>query len=325
MSPHRTAPRALLGLALAATVAVSGCGSGSKSSSDTTVTTATTVEPATTTTAAVTTTTTAAATTTTTAPSAAVTTSQALGVVTGFAQALGTKDYSAAYQAWADGGAASGSSEADLAAGYAATDQYDLHVTGVGATGAGVDVAVVVLAVAQDGGSQVLQMYQGSYLVAPTASGARITTGQLQVVDALPTDLADALGSPQGLIDGYYAYIDAGNHGAAFTLWAGTGTSSGVTPAAFVDGYAATKSDTVTMGQFDESPGAGSLYAKVPTVVQATTTSGTDQLFCGTYTLRKSNMPPFDGLGWAIESGDLEPVAATGADPGTVLANGCTG
>lgn len=326
MSPNSRAPkrRAVLGVALAAALVAAGCGSGSKSSSDTTAA-PTTTGPSTSTTAAAGTTT-AAPTTTTTAATATVSPAQALGVVTGFAQAIGTKDYSAAYQAWAQGGAASGSSEADFAAGYAATDQYDLHVTAVHPTETGVDVDVVVLAVATDsGGTQLLQMFQGTYVVAPTDAGARLATGQLAAIDALPTDLADAIGSPQGLIDGYYAYIDAGNHGAAFTLWSGSGTSSGTTPADFIAGYAATRSDTVTMGQFDESPGAGSLYAEVPTVVQATTTSGAAQLFCGTYTLRKSNLPPFDGLGWAIETADLQAVTDTSTDPGTLLSNGCAG
>ena len=70
----------------------------------------------------------------------------------------------------------------------------------------------------------------------------------------------------------------------------------------------------LTMGQAQTNGAAGSIYTEVPVVVIAQQRDGSRQAFCGNYTLRRANVPPFDTFGWRIysasilklDSGDLD-------------------
>ncbi len=54
--------------------------------------------------------------------------------------------------------------------------------------------------------------------------------------------------------------------------------------------------------------GAGNLYAEVPVTIGAMQSDGSAKTFSGSYTLHRSNLPPFDQLGWRIARAN---VAAT--------------
>ena len=82
--------------------------------------------------------------------------------------------------------------------------------------------------------------------------------------------------------------------------------------------------DHAALGTPQIGAAAGSIYAEIPALVSAKQRDGSQQTFCGTYTMRKLNVPPFDQLGWHIEKADMAQHAAVpAADAARVLANGC--
>lgn len=144
-------------------------------------------------------------------------------------------------------------------------------------------------------------------------------TGQLP--GSAETAVADAGGIPGeelaqeprpqdavAVIRDYYASINSGSFGRAYSLWGDGGRSSGQSPQQFADGFAGTAGVTVQIA----SPGgmeadAGSRSIIVPVAITATREDGSVRHYDGTYTLRRSVA---DGAtpeqrAWRITSNDL--------------------
>jgi hypothetical protein len=124
--------------------------------------------------------------------------------------------------------------------------------------------------------------------------------------------------TPPNLVKAFYNAINRKEYQRAYSYWQVTGTAN--TPASydqFAKGYADTASVSFTLGQVVQDAGAGQLYAKIPTVLLATHTSGKQETFAGCYIAHRVNTGvsanPADEL-WGFTSGMLA-VAAAGAQP----------
>lgn len=76
----------------------------------------------------------------------------------------------------------------------------------------------------------------------------------------------------------------------------------------FVAGYADTVSVVVYTGKIEEDPGAGNIYATVPTVLVATHTDGTMHTYSGCYILHRTNAgidPDPNAVLWKLQRGTL--------------------
>ncbi|HEY3745543.1 MAG TPA: hypothetical protein VGL17_04835 [Gemmatimonadaceae bacterium] len=116
--------------------------------------------------------------------------------------------------------------------------------------------------------------------------------------------------TPAQLVRQYYDAIQARKYDAAYSLWGQSGQASGKNRAAFAAGFAQTMQVRATVSDSVQIEGAaGSQYATVPVMVDATLRDGTRQHFEGTYTLRRAMV---DGATpeqrrWHIYSADLKP------------------
>lgn len=87
----------------------------------------------------------------------------------------------------------------------------------------------------------------------------------------------------------YHDAIAAGDYRAAYLLWSDGGARSGKSLEEFAAGFAGTARIVAEIGQPGPVEGAaGSRYITIPVEIRATTTSGAEQRFSGTYTLRRS-------------------------------------
>ena len=115
--------------------------------------------------------------------------------------------------------------------------------------------------------------------------------------------------TPADVIRQYYKAIDARQYGDAYRLWSQSGKASGKSEAEFAAGFGQTQAVSVTLGDSVQTEGAaGSQFATVPVVIDATLRNGTHQHFAGTYTVRRSMV---DGAtpeqrAWRIYSADLK-------------------
>jgi hypothetical protein len=96
--------------------------------------------------------------------------------------------------------------------------------------------------------------------------------------------------------------------------------------AQFAQGFATTTAVGIATSTSTGGGAAGSTSVDVPIVIHSTTSDQGAQTFCGTYTLRHTNVPPFDQFGWHIEKAEVAQVA--NAAPGSaeaqqLLASGC--
>lgn len=247
----------------------------------------------------------------------------AVDTVISYYQALDDRDYAGAYAAWAGGGRASGQSYDAFREGYASTNRSALLVTGTQASGAGVDVRVDVRAVREAPGGQVVEEYRGQYRLVQEAGAWRIESATIGKVEPLPA-LPAALDDPSALLAAYAAALSGGNYASAYTYWDDNGRASGQSFAEFAAGFAATQKTTMVAGAPRMGGAAGSVYATIPVVVLGEQKDGGTSVFCGTYDLRRLNVPPYGELGWRLYSGDLQPIA--GARPGdaqALLDNAC--
>ena len=114
--------------------------------------------------------------------------------------------------------------------------------------------------------------------------------------------------SPDQLIVKYYdARKDFQLLPIAYTLWQYNGGASGMSYTKFADQRLY---PDVFVGEAQIDGGAGTMEATVP-VVEAYSDAdgflrGYSYVFCGTYTLRSSDVPPFDQFGWQITQLNLE-------------------
>lgn len=122
--------------------------------------------------------------------------------------------------------------------------------------------------------------------------------------------ISDTSTTPARIVRRYYEAIQAHDYDAAYALWGQSGQASGKNRAAFAAGFAQTAQVHATVSDSVQIEGAaGSQYATVPVVVDATLRNGTRQHFEGTYTLRRTMV---DGATpeqrrWHIYSADLKP------------------
>ena len=114
--------------------------------------------------------------------------------------------------------------------------------------------------------------------------------------------------SPDQLIVKYYdARTDFQLLPIAYTLWQYNGGASGMSYTEFADQRLY---PDVFVGEAQIDGGAGTMEATVP-VVEAYSDAdgflrGYSYVFCGTYTLRSSDVPPFDQFGWQITQFNIE-------------------
>ena len=104
----------------------------------------------------------------------------------------------------------------------------------------------------------------------------------------------------------------------AYTYWENNGTASQQSYSVFVEGFASTDRVTLATGQAQTNAAAGSVYTEVPVVVIAQQRDGSRQLFCGTYRLRRANVPPFDSFGWRIEQASILKLEHVELDTNTI-------
>jgi hypothetical protein len=137
-------------------------------------------------------------------------------------------------------------------------------------------------------------------------STAGVATSAPDVKDKIASDTSL---TPAQLIRRYYAAIQSGKYDSAYSLWGASGQASGHTRDSFAAGFAKTRDVRAVVSDSVPLEGAaGSQYATVPVVVDATLRDGTRQHFEGSYTLRRTMV---DGATpeqrrWHIYSADLK-------------------
>jgi len=254
----------------------------------------------------------------------------AVQVVLDYWEAVNARDYSRAYRYWANDGAASGQSEERFARGFSDTVQVTVLMgafVAQGSTTGRVTLPVTLLAVANVPGTsdQRLQHYQGTYTLQAGAGAWHIATASIRELPA-GTPAPAYVQDPLALL---YAWFEAINHqeyARAYTCWSDPRQALGQSYAQFHRGFATTRRVAIQMGEPQTEGAAGSSYTKVPILIVATQTDGTTRTYCGSYTLRRANVPPFDQFGWRIEGADIAPIASVrlnSPEAERLLSQGC--
>ncbi|MDA8218521.1 MAG: YCF48-related protein [Dehalococcoidales bacterium] len=247
--------------------------------------------------------------------------------------AINQQQYERAYGYWQQGGAASGQTLAQFTSGFADTVRttvlLDQETSRVSGQAQEVVVPARLMSVVNDQSApegQSVRRFEGTYTLQSTADGWEIAGANVHAVtdssEGAPADARD----PTTLLDSYASAIDAGNYARAYTYWDQLGKASGQTFAEFAGGFAGTKQVSIELGQAQGDAGAGNLYADVPTLLFAQQSDGTTKTYCGTYTLHRANIPPFDQFGWRIARADI--ASTSNVQPGSaeaqsLLQNGC--
>jgi hypothetical protein len=163
-----------------------------------------------------------------------------------------------------------------------------------------------LLAIVACGEKQSRNERESATVVPPdaTVGDQRPTTATITDTSATDTSVA-----PAQLVRRYYAAIQSRKYDSAYSLWGQSGEASGHTRESFTAGFAQTAEVRVAVSDSVQMEGAaGSQYATVPVVVDATLRDGKRQHFEGTYTLRRAMV---DGATpeqrrWHIYSADLK-------------------
>jgi hypothetical protein len=229
----------------------------------------------------------------------------AVQVVLDYYIAIAQKQYDQAYGLWAEGGAASGQTLSEFEQGYANTAGLSVLLDRATVSGDAVTVPITILSVlSQSDQTQQPQRFEGTYTLRQEGGGWRIASATIAEADTSadpPVGTGDAL----LVLQAYEQAIDAGNYPRAYTYWERNGTASQQSYTVFVQGFASTDSITLATGQAQTNAAGGSVYAEVPVVILGQQRDGSRQSFCGTYRLRRANLPPFDTFGWRIESASI--------------------
>jgi len=165
-----------------------------------------------------------------------------------------------------------------------------------------VTIAVtVVTAVNQKNGDQGSQWTNETY----TFKNNLITN-----VVIVPTTQRNEPAPDQLIVKYYDARKDFQLLPMSYTLWQYNGGASGLSYTEFVDKMTVFYPEDVFVGEAQIDGGAGTMEATVP-VVEAYSDAdgflrGYSYVFCGTYTLRSSDVPPFDQFGWQITQFNIE-------------------
>lgn len=95
-------------------------------------------------------------------------------------------------------------------------------------------------------------------------------------------------------------------------MWQYNGGASSLSYDKFVNQMTVLAPVDVFVGAAQTDAGAGSMDATVPVVEvygdADSLLNGDGKVFCGTYTLRSSNVPPIDQFGWQITESNLSPM-----------------
>jgi hypothetical protein len=248
---------------------------------------------------------------------------------------LNDRQFTNAYAYWDRGGAASGQTAAEFASGFADTVQIDMQFgsdvhyeatdeRGSSATSDSVTLPVTLLSAINDPASQPLgqrvQTFRGTYVMKRVAEPVsdprswRIASARIAEDANVTLPLAEA-SDLTSLLRSYVDAINRREYARAYTCWAHVGRSSHQTFHEFRQGFAKTDRVKLAMGATQSEGAAGSIYATVPVVLVATDRDGSTHSFCGTYTVRRLNVPPFEKLGWHIEGADVKTTA--NVEPGS--------
>lgn len=247
-------------------------------------------------------------------------------IVLDYYQAIGDRAYDRAYSLWARGGAASGQTLAQFQQGFADTAGVTVQLGDASAGGGAVTVPITITSVVNlAGGEQQVRHFRGTYALRQEAGAWRLDGASIAAFAAgaqPPADVAD----PEALLRAYYAAIGGHGYARAYTYWGNNGANSQQTFVQFAQGFAQTAGVAIDTGTWQMNGAAGSAFADVPVVIAAAQTDGSQKTFCGTYTLRHLNVPPFDQYGWRIEQASIAPIANVqigGDQEKRLLANGC--
>lgn len=224
----------------------------------------------------------------------------AVQTVLGYYGDINQRSYKEAYRTWARDGAASDQSFKQFKRGYANTVAVSVLI-GPSKARQTIPVKVpvkLISVVNRDGAPQRVKQYAGTYTVRQTSEGWRISNASIAKKSGKlpPTELS----APRRLVRAYYQEINRRHFARAYTFWEDLGQASNQTFAQFEQGFATTDHDVVEVGRPRVEGAAGSFFAKVPVVIVATNDNQTKQTFRGSYILRKSDVPPFNKLGWRI-------------------------
>ncbi|MGH2634051.1 MAG: hypothetical protein ACRDG3_11625 [Tepidiformaceae bacterium] len=243
--------------------------------------------------------------------------------------ALNNQDYTKAYGLWADNGAASQQTATQFAQGYANTVRVEAVFDNATPASNGVSIGATIYSVVNTPATptpgQAVEQYSGVYHLTKQSGAWKISGGDIQKgpnLAAAPADVADATTA----LESYYKALNAQQYAKAFTYWSNEGEANGNTFTEFANGYANTKSVDPHFGTPMSGGAAGSIYAEVPAVVISTLADGSTQTFCGKYTMRQVNVPPFQLLGWHIDSASVAQVTGPAPDAAAIqqmLTGGC--
>lgn len=260
----------------------------------------------------------------------------AVQTIVSFYDLINQQKYQEAYAYWANGGKASNQTFDQFKSGYINTVRVSLQLGAVNNQSSQSDGLIAVPVTLEsvvnvpNSNDQQVQQFSGTYTVQPAPSGQGGATGQ-QIVSAniqpangpLPPT---AFNDPVQTLQNYYTALNRREFAPAYTYWNDGGIASQQTFPQFAQGFADTDRVVVDYGTPQGQGAAGSLYTDIPVVIVATKNNRAKQSFCGTYTLRRLNVPPFDKLGWRIESAKIAPTADV--NPGSdqakqLLSGGC--
>ena len=121
---------------------------------------------------------------------------------------------------------------------------------------------------------------------------------------------------PIEMLASYYDAINTRDYRRAYGFWESPQTSY----ERFVAGFADTDRVRLLVEPSGRNEGAaGSVYAEFTTIVVATTRAGSERVFAGCYTLRRSNVRD---NGWRIYRANISTMPA-GARVSRMLSQGC--
>lgn len=243
--------------------------------------------------------------------------------------------YDEAYHIWANNGAASGLTFEQFRQGLANTVRVDVQIGylhNLDTLADHVTIPVTITAVINDPSvpdlGQRVQVFNGTYTVQQgdstiTPTGFEIASASIAEISNPQLPPAER-STPEQLIQAYYNAVNQHEFAHAYTLWNNSGAASNQGFAQFQQGYANTAGVAIAMGTPQVQGAAGSLYAGVPVVIVARQQDQTQQTFCGVYTARRLNVPPFNQLGWYIEQGNITQTANVqlGSPEANALLNG---
>ena len=241
----------------------------------------------------------------------------AVQTIVDYYAAINQQQYAVAYRFWAQ----PSQTLAQFAAGFADTIESRVRIGQVDISLDHMIVPVTIVAVVnQTTGDQVVQWFRGTY----TVQNAQILDATITAITApAPRDDDD----PTQLVTNYYIALQQYQFATAYTLWADNGGASQLAYADFVQHIADTQGATISTGDVQQEGAAGSTYATIPVVARVPQGTDVPRVWCGTYTVRRAMVPPFEQLGWRITQADMQAVTIPSSDDATLqrlLRTGCT-